>query len=265
MSNSDVCSMVNSLARALCDLKQNNDTNALKNQMQFNTDFYANRRMITISFLTFEYSTNSHVYITKDELDIIREFLLTYMEKFTNPNISDVFVSFCNCCLKISFVSYERTSATNDTCQIIQDIETEITRLYENNIFKILCDFLNNIPIEGPVQKIKCLHNHFHNGTYYSKCNLNMLVNRCELQQLCLNWNKSQNNPYYHNEPAEPAEPYGPEPFEPSEPSDFYPIISKMASSVNVSSSNNKTSDEDIKNAIARILEVSTTGETTQI
>jgi len=262
MSNSDVCSTINVLAKALCDLKQNNDTNALKNQLQFNTDFYANRRMITISFLTFEYSTNSNVYISRDELDIIREFLLTYMEKFTNPNLSDVFVSFCHCCLKISFVSYERTSATNDTCQIITDIENEITRLYENNIFKILCDFLNNIPISGPVQKIKCLHKHFHNGTYYSKCNLNMLVNRNELEHLCLNWNKSNNS--YNHQNAEPAEPFEPfEPFEPSEPSDFYPIISKMASNIQLPQT--KTSDDEIKNAIARILDISTTNETTQI
>jgi hypothetical protein len=263
MTNSDLCFTVNTLSKALCDLKKNNDTNALKYQLQFNTDFYANRRMITMSFLTFEYSTNCHVYISKDELDIIREFLLTYMEKFTNPNLSDVFISFCNCCLKISFVSYERTSATNDTCQVIQEIENEITRLYENNIFKILSDFLNNIQIENSVQKIKCLHKYFNSGTYYTKCNVNMLVNRSELEKICLNWNKCNNNPYYA-EPAEPAEPYGPEPFEPSEPSDFYPVISKMATNVNLGI-NKQTSDEEIKNAIARILEVSTTGETTQI
>lgn len=263
MSNSDLCFTVNTLSKALCDLKKNNDTNALKYQLQFNTDFYANRRMITMSFLTFEYSTSRQIYISKDELDIIREFLLTYMEKFTNPNLSDVFVSFCHCCLKISFVSYERTSATNDTCSIIQEIENEITRLYENNIFKILCEFLNNIQVEGPVQKIKSLHNNFKCGTYYTKCNINMLVNRCELEKLCLNWNSNNNNPY-HAEPAEPAEPYGPEPFEPSEPSDFYPIISKMASSVNLGTTK-QTSDEEIKNAIARILEVSSTNETTQV
>lgn len=264
MSNSDVCYMVNSLAKALCDLKKNNDTNSLKYQMQFNTDFYANRRMIIVSFLTFEYSTNKHIYITKDELDIIREFLLTYIEKFLDPNLSDVFVSFSNCCLKISFVSYERTSATNDTSQIIMEIEKEITQLYENNIFKILSDFLNNITVEGPVQKIKNLHSNFNNGTYYTKYNLNMLANRSELEHMCLNWNKCNNNPYYNidnAEPAEPAEPF--EPFEPSEPSDFYPIISRISSDVNINSS--KTPDADIKNAIARILEVSTTKETTCI
>ena len=48
MSSSDLCSMVNILARAYCDLKTNNSSTD-KNQLLFVTDFYVNKRIILVS------------------------------------------------------------------------------------------------------------------------------------------------------------------------------------------------------------------------
>ena len=265
MTNSDVCNHVNVLTKAVCELQKNNNNNTLKSQLQFHTDFYANRRLIIVSLITFEYNASKYLHLTKDELDLIREFLLSYLQKYEDPNILDVFVSFCNNCLKISFVCYERASVTNDTSSTIQQLETEISRLYENNIFKILDSFISQLPADSNVNKMKTMNSYFTSGTYYTKMNINMLVNRSELEYTTSNWNKSKpchSNSHSHSyEPAEPAEPFNPEP---SEPSDYMPIIQQYSLSKNVNSS--IKSDTEIQKAIAKILEISTTtNEVTEI
>ena len=262
MTSSDVCNHVNLLTKAVCELQKNNNNNTLKSQMQFNTDFYANRRLIIVSFITFEYNASKSLHITKDELDLIREFLISYLQKYEDTNLLDVFVSFCNNCLKISFVCFERASASSDTSPTIQDLETEITRLYENNIFKILESFISQIPADSNVNKMKTMSTNFTSGTYFSKMNVNMLVNRSELEHTTLNWNKSQLRNTYGEErmePAEPAEPYNPEP---SEPSDYFPIIQACS----LKDNNVPRGDVDIQKAIAKILEISTsTNEVTEL
>jgi len=92
MTSSDLCITINSLSQAVCNLKTNNETAALKSQMKFHTDFFANRRLITVSFITFEYFTNQHISIVKEEQEFIREFLLTFLEKYDDPHLHDVFI-----------------------------------------------------------------------------------------------------------------------------------------------------------------------------
>ena len=94
MSSSEICGVVNALTRTVFDL-QLNSQNFSKDLCIFNTDFYKNRRLILFSFLTYDYITTECVKITCDELDIMREFLLTYIEKFhCTGNIGTVFISY---------------------------------------------------------------------------------------------------------------------------------------------------------------------------
>ena len=139
MSSSDLCSMVNILTRAYCDLKMNNSS-ADKNQLLFQTDFYANKRIILASLVNYEYTTNSNITISRDELAIIREFLLTYITKFTSNTINDVYIHYTGGCLIYSFVSYERSAVIADSSQTIKDIQNDIATNYENNIFKVIDD-----------------------------------------------------------------------------------------------------------------------------
>lgn len=266
MSSSDVCLMVNALARAFCDFKNSSNTDNLKNQLQFNTDYYCNNRLLIVSFINYEYSSNRNIFIGKNEQSILREFLLTYLEKFNNPNLFDIFISFQHCCLKVSIVSYERASATNDTSEVIKELENEISRAYENSIFLIIDNFLTNIPENSPICQIKNLKKCFNSGQYYSKYNCNFLANRSVLENTLLNWSSGKRNNNFIEEPFEPYEPNEPNepgyPGEPSEPSDFMPIISRISSNIN---NNENNSDSQIQKAIAKILEITTTDEVTTI
>ena len=255
MSSSDLCSMVNILTRAYCDLKMNNSS-ADKNQLLFQTDFYANKRIILASLVNYEYTTNSNITISRDELAIIREFLLTYITKFTSNTINDVYIHFTGGCLIYSFVSYERSSVIADSSQTIKDIQNDIATNYENNIFKVIELFFMNFPPDSPITKIKNLHNHFRIGRNYAKYNLNMLMNRTNLEKYCLSISDCSGH-HPHPEPYEPNEPN--EPNEPSEPSDYILLTKKIINNTTTMNEN------DIKNAISKILEITTSHEISDI
>ena len=253
MSSSDLCSMVNILARAYCDLKINNSSTD-KNQLIFQTDFYVNKRIILASLINYEYTTTSNITISRDELEIIREFLLTYITKFTSNTINDVYIHFTGGCLIYSFVSYERSAVIADSSQTIKDIQNDIATNYENNIFKVIELFFMNFPPDSPITKIKNLHNHFRIGRNYAKYNLNMLMNRTNLEKYCLSISNCSN---HHPEQYEPNEPR--EPNEPSEPSDYILLTKKI-----INNTTNMTED-DIKNTISKILEITTSQEISNI
>lgn len=258
MSSSDLCSMVNVLARAYCDLK-NNNSSADKNQLIFQTDFYANKRIILFSLVNYEYTTTSNITITRDDLAIIREFLLTYITKFTSNTINDVYIHYTGGCLIYSFVSYERSAVIADSSQTIKEIQNDIATNYENNIFKVIELFFMNFPPDSPITKIKNLYKYFQNGRNYSKYNINTLMNRSNLEKYCLSIsNCSGNHP--HPEPYEPYEPYEPnEPNEPSEPSDYILLTKNIINNTKI------MNEEDIKEAISRILEITTSQEISNI
>lgn len=254
MSSSDLCSMVNILARAYCDLK-NNNSSADKQQLIFQTDFYQNKRIILFSLVNYEYTTTSNITITRDDLAIIREFLLTYITKFTSSTINDVFIHFTGSCLIYSFVAYERSAVIADSSQVIKEIQNDIAMNYENNIFKVIEMFFMNFPPDSPITKIKNLYKYFQSGRNYSKYNINSLMNRSNLEKYCLSISDcSGPHPHPHPEPYEPYEPY-----EPNEPSDYI-LLTK-----NIINNTSNMTDNDIKNAISRILEITTSQEISNI
>jgi len=247
--------MVNILARAYCDLK-NNNSSADKNQLIFQTDFYVNKRIILFSLANYEYTTSSNITISLDELDIIREFLLTYITKFTSNTINDVYIHYTGGCLIYSFVSYERSAVIADSSQTIKEIQNDIAINYENNIFKVIELFFINFPPDSPITKIKNLHNHFRVGRNYAKYNINSLMNRRNLEKYCLSISDCS-GPHPHPEPYEPNEPN--EPNEPSEPSDYILMTKKIINNTSV------MNDNDLKNAISKILEITTSQEISDI
>ena len=256
MSSSDLCSMVNILARAYCDLKINNSS-CDKNQLIFQTDFYANKRIILFSLVNYEYTTTSNITISRDELAIIREFLLTYLTKFTSNTINDIYIHYTGGCLIYSFVSYERSAVIVDSCQTIKEIQTDIATNYENNIFKVIELFFMNFPPDSPITKIKNLYKYFQSGKNYVKCNINSLMNRSNLEKYCLSISDCSS---HHPEPYEPYEPNEPnEPNEPSEPSDYILITKKIINNTS------KINETDIKAAISRILDITTSQEVSNI
>lgn len=136
-----------------------------------------------------------------------------------------------------------------ETCDTLKLIEEEINTVFDGSIFKLLQPFFNNIPPNTPISNIKNLHLYFKEGCYYLKCNVNGLLNYCELEKTVLDWKSNNEIPIYGNngsfisgsyydtniypngcshpaEPAEPAEPFAPfEPYAPSEP--YYPPKTK--------------------------------------
>lgn len=307
MSSSEICGVVNALTRTVTDL-QINSQNFSKDLCIFNTDFYKNRRLILFSFLIYDYITTDCVKITCDELDIMREFLLTYIEKFQcTGNIGTVFISYVNKRLRFCFCYYERASKTSDTCDILKQIEEEINTVYDGSIFKLLQPFFNNIPPNTPISNIKNLHLYFKEGYYYLKCNVNGLLNFCELEKTVLNWktsneipiNGNNNNfisssnydtniyPDGTNHSAEPFEPF--EPYSPSEPycppktkeqkrvledienTDYFNIVNKKLDKKELSKNtlsgveSAEKHEGNIRAAISRILEISSTDELTSL
>jgi len=310
MSSSEICGVVNALTRTVFDL-QLNSQNFSKDLCIFNTDFYKNRRLILFSFLTYDYITTECVKITCDELDIMREFLLTYIEKFhCTCNIGTVFISYVNKRLRFCFCYYERASKTSETCDTLKQIEEEINTVFDGSIFKLLQPFFNNIPPNTPISNIKNLHLYFKEGCYYLKCNVNGLLNYCELEKTVLNWNSSNcipingmngnfvNGSYYDtniypvgtNNQAEPFEPFAPfEPYSPSEPhcpaktkeqkqvledienTDYFKIVNKKLDKKELSKNtlsrveSSEKHEGNIRAAISRILEISSTDELTSL
>jgi hypothetical protein len=255
MSSSDLCSMVNILARAYCDLK-NNKTSTDKNQLIFQTDFYANKRIILFSLVNYEYKSSSSITISRDDLAIIREFLLTYITKYNSTTINDVYIHYTDGRLIYSFVSYERSAVIVDSSETIKEILNDIAINYENNIFKLIELFFMNFPPDSPITKIKNLYKYFQSGRNYSKYNINSLMNRSNLEKYCLSISDSS-GPYPHPEPYEPYEPN--EPNEPNEPSDYI-LLTK-----NIINNTTSMNENDIKEAITRILEITTSQEISNI
>lgn len=276
MTNGDVCSVVNALFRAVCDLKLNTDKNILKDQFTFNSDFTRNRRAIINSFVLYEYYSSDNLSITQDQLDLMREFIITYIGKYEDKNILDTLIYFSNNTLKFAFFSFERASKTNNTSDIIKEIEMDIARAYENSIFKIIDQITASLPQDETIVTIRNLQKYFRTGNLISKYNENNLGNYSELQKYILNTSAPSIIPKTFNpfNPVDckigpsPFEPYAPyEPSQPYEPSDFltFDYISKKIG--NISSLNDdipNLNEANIKAAIGKILEISTTEELTQ-
>ena len=163
MSSSDLCSMINVLAKGYCELKNNNSSND-KSQLFFQTDFFINKRLILFSLVNYEYKTYSNITISRDELAILRDFLLTYLSKFTSNTINDIYIHFTSGCLIYSFVSYERSAIISDSSLKIKEIQNDIAINYENNIFKIIELFFINLPNSSLINKIKNLYKYFKIG-----------------------------------------------------------------------------------------------------
>lgn len=314
MSSSEICGVVNALTRTVFDL-QLNSQHFSKDLCIFNTDFYKNRRLILFSFLTYDYITTDCVKITCDELDIMREFLLTYIEKFQcTSNIGTVFISYVCKRLRFCFCYYQRASKTSETCDTLKLIEEEINTVFDGSIFKLLQPFFNNIPPNTPISNIKNLHLYFKEGYYYLKCNVNGLLNYCELEKTVLDWKSNNEIPIngngnnsnfiscsdyntnicqseYCNHPSEPYEPFAPfEPYSPSEPygpitktneqrrvledienTDYFNIVNKKLDKKELSKNtlsgveSSEKHDGNIRAAISRILEISSTDELTSL
>lgn len=278
MTNGEVCTAVNFLFKAVCELKMQNNTNIHKSQMQFFRDFHMNRRALISSCVLYEYYASDFLTITKDELDLMREFLLTYLEKFDDTNITDVFISFNNNTIKFVFTSFERASKTNNTNTIIMEIENDIARNYDNSVFKIIDKIISSLPQDNVITKIKNVQFHFKTGNLISKYNENILGNYKEYEKYILNMSPNPIIPMIPDPCYLPPgpEPYSPfEPFQPAQPSE--PVGPECSESVNfelfkkkIGSLNDDTSmpninENNIKAAISRILEITTTEEFTNV
>lgn len=274
MASGEICTAVNALFRAVCELKLNNDKDSIKSQMQFFTDLQNNRRALVNSYSLYEYCSSENIEISQDECDLMREFLLTYIGKYTETYINDVFINYVNRTLKFAFVSFERASKTNDTSDFIKELELDVLRVYQNSIFKIIDTIISGLPQDEIITKIKNLQNYFKTGNVSAKLNENILGNYNDLKKYVINSsNKSfipQFNPLNSNidstaqfEPFGPFEPF--QPTEPSEPSDIitFDFLSKKIG--NFSEDIPNFNEANIKAAIGRILEISTTEELTQV
>jgi len=276
MASGEICSAVNALFRAVCELKMNDDKNTTKSQMQFFADLTRCRRALVHSFILYEYFTYENLTITKDELDLMREFIITYLGKYDDPCILDVFLTYADKSLKFAIVCFERASKTNDTANTIREIELDITRVYENSVFKILEQIASSLPADETILKIKNLQKYFKNGNLISKFNENILGNYQEIEKYILSTSTGKSVPQFNPvncgigpSPYEPYAPYEPhQPFEPSEPSDFITLdfISKKIGNIgSLSDDMPNLNEANIKAAIGRILEISTTEELTQV
>lgn len=266
MTNGEVCTAVNALFRAVCELKLTNSKNAIKSQMQFFRDLQINRRALVSSYVLYEYYSHDSITIAQDELDLMREFLLTYLEKYDDPNIVDVFVTLQNRTLKFIFSCYERASKTNNTSTVIKEIENDIAKVYENSIFKILDQITNSLPSDDLITKIKNVQKYFKTGNLVAKYNENILGNYKELEKYCLNTKLGPiipDNPFTCYEPFQPSEPF--QPFEPSEPSDFISFSYFNSKIANINTESANFNEQNIKTAISKILEITTTEELTQV
>jgi hypothetical protein len=84
-------------------------------------------------------------------------------------------------------------------------------------------------------------------------------MNRSNLEKYCLSISDCS-GPHPHPEPYEPYEPNEPnEPSEPSEPSDYILLTKKIINNTT------KMNDDDIKAAISKILEITTSQEVSNI
>lgn len=267
MTNGEVCTAVNALFRAVCELKLNSDKNTLKSQMQFLTDFHTNRRALVNSFVLYEYYTNDELSISKDELDLMREFLLTYLEKYEDSNVNNVIIGYSNKTLKFVFNSYERASKTNDTSTIIKSIELDIAKLYENSIFKIIDQITASLPQDPIIVQIRNIQKFFKSGNLTSRYNENILGNYVELERYVLSITLPTLKPMYiENCNYSPFEPFSPfEPSEPSEPSSFITFEYFSNKIGNISDDLHNLHEGNIKAAISKILEITTTEELTQV
>lgn len=244
MSSSDLCSMVNILAKGYCELK-NNNSSCDKNQLIFQTDFYINKRLILFSLVNYEYKTYSNIIISRDELAILRDFLLTYLSKFTSNTINDVYIHYTSGCLIYSFVSYERSAIISDSSLKIKEIQNDIAINYENNIFKIIELYLSNLSNNSQINKIQNLYKFFKIGKNYSKYNINSLMNYNSLEKYCLSISKILNDQPENSEQWQ-CEPY--EPYEPNEP--YYPTneqeIIKPPKKLDIKYINNTNKNDNI-------------------
>jgi hypothetical protein len=239
----------------------------------------------------------------------MREFLLTYIEKFQcTSNIGTVFISYVCKKLRFCFCYYERASKTTETCDTLKLIEEEINTVFDGSIFKLLQPFLNNIPPNTPISNIKNLNLYFKEGYYYLKCNVNGLLNFCELEKTVINWKTNNgipingnnndfiNGSYYNTNMYEPPnqyeqfEPFSPsEPYTPSEPycppktkeqkrvledienTDYFKIVNKKLDKKELSKNtlsgveSAEKNEGNIRAAISRILEISSTDELTSL
>ena len=116
--------------------------------------------------------------------------------------------------------------------------------------------FFMNFPPDSPITKIKNLYKYFQSGRNYSKYNINTLMNRSNLEKYCLSISDCSGH-HPHPEPYEPNEPN--EPNEPSEPSDYILLTKKIINNTT------KMNENDIKAAISRILEITTSQEISNI
>lgn len=269
MTNGEICTAVNALFRAVCDLKLQNNKNTLKSQMQFFRDFHYNRRAIINSFVLYEYYSNNIPNIAKDEIDLMREFLLTYLGKYDDSNLNDVFITVSPKSIKFAFASFERASCTNNTNNIINEIENDIARLYENSIFKMIDQITASLPVDPMISKIKSVQLNFKTGNLISKYNENIIGNYSELEKYIFNTSTSPILPMIPFDCNAPYEPYSP--YSPYEPSECLPLnlYKKKVENINNSNIDDKTissiNESNIKAAISRILEITTTDELTQV
>ena len=176
---SDVCLAVNALFRAVCECKMNCDKKNLKWQLQFFTDLTHNKRALINSLALYEYYATCNVVITSDMLALMREFLLTYLGKYEEPNFNDVFINYANKTLKFVFASYERSSYTDNTSEIIKQVELDIAAVYQNNVFNIINQIIDQIPQpwDPIIVQIKNIQKYFKTGNMISKYNETLLGN----------------------------------------------------------------------------------------
>lgn len=267
MTNGEICTAVNALFRTVCELKLNMDQNSLKSQMKFLTDLHTNRRALISSFVLYEYYSYDSFSLTKDEIDLMREFLLTYLGKFEDKDILDVFITTKNKSLRFAFVSFERASHTTGTMEVITEIENDISKLYDNSVFKIIDQIAATLPQDSIIVKIRNIQKLFKTGNLTSKYNENILGNYEELQKYVINASLS---PIIPDDPNDcyPFEPYAPfEPNAPFEPSDPVPMVTFdfLDKKIGNLDEYHNIDENNIRAAISKILEITTTSELTQV
>lgn len=256
MSEGKVENTVNKLASFVCENVKKNNWNSIRDSVTFLNDFQLNKRCVKYSVIKFDYELKKCTKINETERVMVKESLIKYLNNFTYDNFSDVVVNNTNVGVSIIIISFENALNDNDINKLINNVETDVSNNYNGNLFTIVNQYLDLFPQCDLVSNLKMIEKLITDGTYLTnKDNVEVLT----LPQLRNKvWGNSSKNCFQNVEPTdndEPAEPAYPN--EPSEPSCANITINKNFDA--------DVNEQDIKDAICKILEITTTEGTTTV
>jgi len=262
MSDGKIENTVNKLVSFVCENVKKNNWTSIRDSVSYLTDFQLNKRCTQYSIIKYDYEFKKSIKLTDTEKIMIKESLIKYLDKFTYENFVDIVINNTNIGVSCIIISFDNAFSKNDINKLINDIETDVSNNYGGNLFTIVNNYLDLFPQCDLVSNLKVLEKLVVDGTYLTNKNNIEVLSLTQLRSLI--WDNSSKNCFKNitNEdnfdgPAEPGEPgYPCEPSEPSEPS---------YSNIYLNNKNPKINEEDIREAICKILEITTTEKTTTV